>query len=52
MVKHVSRLDNPQPFCERYRRIPPHQYKEVKNHLKEMLEIGVIRKSQVLGPVL
>ena len=34
------------PFRERYRRIPPHQYEEVKNHLKEMLEIGAIRKSQ------
>ena len=46
MVKHVIRLDNQVPFRERYRRIPPHQYEEVKNHLKEMLEIGAIRKSQ------
>ena len=46
MVKHVIRLDNKIPFCERYRRIPPHQYEEVKNHLKEMLEIGAIQKSQ------
>ena len=46
MVKHVIRLDNKIPFRERYRRIPPHQYEEVKNHLKEMLEIGAIRKSQ------
>ena len=46
MVKHVIRLDNQVPFHERYRRIPPHQYEEVKNHLKEMLEIGAIRKSQ------
>ena len=46
MVKHVIRLDNKVPFRERYRRIPPHQYEEVKNHLKEMLEIGAIRKSQ------
>ena len=46
MVKHVIRLDNQVPFCERYRQIPPHQYEEVKNHLKEMLEIGAIRKSQ------
>ena len=46
MVKHVIRLDNKVPFHERYRRIPPHQYEEVKNHLKEMLEIGAIRKSQ------
>ena len=46
MVKHVIRLDHKTPFCKRYRRIPPHQYEEVKNHLKEMLEIGTIRKSQ------
>ena len=37
MVKHVIRLDNKVPFRERYRRIPPHQYEEVKNHLKEMI---------------
>ena len=42
IVKDVIRLDNKIPFCERYRRIPPHQYEEVKNHLKEMLEIGAI----------
>ena len=46
MVKHVIGLDNKVPFRERYRRIPPHQYEAVKNHLKEMLEIGAIRKSQ------
>ena len=46
MVKHVIRLDNKVPFRERYQRIPPRQYEEVKNHLKEMLEIGAIRKSQ------
>ena len=36
MVKHVIRLDTKVPFHERYRR----------KHLKEMLEIGAIRKSQ------
>ena len=46
MVKHVIRLNDETPFRERYRRIPPHQYDEVKKHLKEMLEIGAIRKSQ------
>ena len=48
MVKYVIRLDNQVPFHERYRCIPPHQYEEVKNHLKEMLEIGAMRKSQSL----
>ena len=46
LVKHVIKLDNQQCFRERYRRIPLHQYKEVKQHLKEMIEIGAIRKSQ------
>ena len=46
MVKHVIRLNDETPFRERYRQIPPHQYGEVKKHLKEMLEIGAIRKSQ------
>ena len=46
LVKHVIKLDNPQPFRECYCRIPPHQYEEVRQHLKEMVEIGAIRKSQ------
>ena len=45
MAKHEIKLNDYTPFKERYRRIPPHQYEEVKKHLKEMLEIGAIRKS-------
>ena len=45
MVKHRIRLDNYTPFKERYHRILPHLFDEVKNHLKEMLEVGAIRKS-------
>ena len=45
LVKHVIRVDNPVPFKERYRRIPPHQFEEVRKHLKEMEEIGAIRRS-------
>ena len=45
MVKHKIRLDNYTPFKERYHRIPPHLFDEVKNHLKEMMEVGAIRKS-------
>ena len=45
MVKHQIRLDNYTPFKERYRRIPPHLFDEVKNHLKEMIEVGAIHKS-------
>ena len=46
LVKHVIELDNQQPLREQYRRILLHQYEEVKQHLKEMIEIGAIRKSQ------
>ena len=45
VVKHNIKLDDYTPFKERYRRIPPHQYDEVRRHLKEILEIGAIRKS-------
>ena len=45
-VKHSIKLDDYTPFKERYRRIPPHQYEEVKQHLKEMLEIGAISESK------
>ena len=45
MVKHQIRLNNYTPFKERYRRIPPHLFDEVKNHLKGMIEVGAICKS-------
>ena len=48
LVKHVIRVDNPVPFKERYRRIPLHQFEEVRKHLKEMEEIGAIRRSNSL----
>ena len=45
LVKHTIRVVDPKPFKERYRRIPPHQFEEVRKHLKEMEEIGAIRRS-------
>ena len=45
IIKHAIKITDPQPFKERYRRIPPHLYEEVKNHLKEMVEVGAIRRS-------
>ena len=45
-VKHSIKFDDYTPFKERYRHIPPHQYEAVKQHLKEMLEIGAISKSK------
>ena len=44
-VKHTIKLTDPVPFKQRYHRIPPHQFQEVKNHLEEMLKVGAIRKS-------
>ena len=45
LVKHHIQLDNYTPIKDRYRRIPPHQYEEVRRYLKEMLDIGAIRRS-------
>ena len=45
MLKHNIKITDPQPFKERYRRIPSHLYEEVKAHLQEMVEVGAIRRS-------
>ena len=45
LVQHDIKLDNMTPFKEQYHRIPPHQYEEVKKHLKEMLDIEAIQRS-------
>ena len=45
IVKHKIKLVDSEPFKERYCRIPPYQFKEVRKHLQEMLDIGVISKS-------
>ena len=45
LVKHHIELKDYTPIKNRYRRIPPHQYKEVQKHLKEMLDIRAIRRS-------
>ena len=44
LVKHTIKVVDPKPFKERYHRILPHQFKEVCGHLKEMEEIGAIRR--------
>ena len=44
-VKHNIILTDPIPFKERYRRIPPQLYDEVKAHLQDMLRLGAIRRS-------
>ena len=45
LVQHDIKLGDMTPFKERYCRIPPHQYKEVKKHLQEMLETRAICRS-------
>ena len=45
LVQHDIKLDDKTSFKERYQRIPPHQYEEVKKHLQEMLDIGAIQQS-------
>ena len=45
LVQHNIKIADPKPFKERYRRIPPHQFEEVLKHLKEMEDIGAIRRS-------
>ena len=46
LVKHHIALTNYTPFKDKYRRIPPRLYEEVRSHLKEMSDLGAIRKSQ------
>ena len=45
ILKHNIQVTDQQPFKERYGRIPPHLFEEVKQHLQEMVEVGAIRKS-------
>ena len=45
LVKHKIVLEDPTPFKEPYRRIPPAMVEEVRQHIKEMLDAGVIRES-------
>ena len=44
-VKHRIRLTDEAPFKERPRRIPPAMYEEVRQHIRDMLAAGAIRKS-------
>ena len=45
ILKHNIQSTDQQPFKGRYRRIPPHLFEEVKQHLQEMVEVGAIRRS-------
>ena len=43
--KHEIVVDDNTPFKERYRRIPPSMYVDVREQLQSMLKCGVIRES-------
>ena len=45
ILKQNIKITDPQPFKERYQRIPPHLYEEEKAHLQVMVEVGAIRRS-------
>ena len=45
LVEHEINLTDDKPYREPYRRIPPSMFDEVREHLREMLEIGAIRES-------
>ena len=46
-TEHIIKVTDDTPFKERFRWIPPPMVEEVRNHLKEMLESGGIRPSQI-----
>ena len=45
IVKHSIKVNDPVPFKEQYRHIPPRMYGKVKVHIQEMLDMGAIRPS-------
>ena len=44
-VTHKIRLTDNAPISQHYRRIPPSQFDEVKQHIRKLLQNGVIRES-------
>ena len=45
IVEHRIDLIDDKPFKQRYRRIPPSAYEEVRAHLRQLLKAGIIRPS-------
>ena len=46
-VEHTIELEDPKPFKQRYRRIPPHMFEEVRDHLRQLEACGVIGPSYI-----
>ena len=49
LVKHHIKLTDPLPFKETYRRIPPQMCDEVRAHIQETLDLGILDNLIVLG---
>lgn len=45
LVEHEIPLTDAVPVRQRYRRLPPSQYEQVKAHIQELLDRGVMRSS-------
>ena len=45
-TEHIIKVTDDTPFKEWFKQLPPPLVKEVRNHLKEILESGTIRASQ------
>ena len=46
LVKHHIRLRDDTTFKERHRRIPPTLVEDIRQHLQEILDLGIIRRSE------
>jgi hypothetical protein len=44
-VRHRVHLDDPTPFKQRHRMIPPSVLDEVRTHIQQLLAAGIIRRS-------
>jgi transposase InsO family protein len=45
VVKHRIKTEDAIPVTQPYRRIPPNQYQEVKEHIQKLLDSSIIRES-------
>jgi len=46
LVKHGIQLNDCAPFKQRHRKIPHSMYTEVREHLKQLMDSGIVRRSQ------
>lgn len=45
LVEHQIHLTDDVPIRQRYRRLPPSQYDQVKAHIQQLLETGIVKPS-------